>query len=301
MQSTKSLERYCAIVNGKEKARFLIAKESGLLQRKIAECKKILESCQLCERKCKVNREQGAVGFCKAGLDWSIFGAHSHFGEEAELVPSATLFAAGCTMRCSYCQNAPESMNPALGEQWGNEQVAKWIELEKEEGCRNVNFVGGEPTPYIYNVLQSLQLCNTNMPVVWNSNAYYSKECAALLRGIVDVYLLDFRYFNNECAKRLSNAPRYVEAAKRNFLDAWQDAELLVRLLVMPSHIDCCALPILQWLREQLGKDVRLNILQQYRPTWKAFDFPEIARGLTVGEYVDVVKYAKEIGLRNLV
>ncbi len=301
MQTIKRLERYCAIVNGEEKARYLIAKEKGLLQEKIQECEKILSSCELCERKCKVNRLKGEKGFCEAGLLWHVFGAHSHFGEEAELVPSATLFAAGCIMRCVYCQNAPASVNPELGEEWSNQRAARWIEEKKEEGCRNVNFVGGDPTPYTLNVLQSLQLCNANIPVVWNSNAYYSEKTAELLHGVVDVYLLDFRYFNDQCAKRLSNAPGYVEAVKRNFLAAGEDAELLVRLLVMPSHIECCAKPIVKWLGENLGKDVRLNILQQYRPMWKAFDYPKIARGLTIGEYSDVVKYGEGIGLRNLV
>ncbi len=297
----KGLERYGKILAGHEKARYLIAKESGLLEKKIGEAKRILESCELCERKCRVNRLKGELGFCKADSKARVFGAHSHYGEEPELVPSATLFFAGCTMRCVYCQNAPESIQPEMGTEWGEERIAEWIEEKYREGCKNVNFVGGDPTPYIYNILRALQLCDANIPVVWNSNAYYSEKTAELLQGIVDVYLLDLRYFNEECAVKLSSAPNYPAVAQRNFLAAARDAELLIRLLVMPSHIECDAKPIIKWIFEELGNDARLNILGQYRPMHLAHKFPGISRGLTIQEYQTAVQYAKSIGLKNLV
>ncbi|MCX8190121.1 MAG: radical SAM protein [Candidatus Diapherotrites archaeon] len=294
------LERYEAILEGKAEPNYLLAKKSRLLSKKIKEAEYSLQSCELCERKCRANRAKEELGYCGCDTKAKIFGAFAHYGEEPELVPSATLFFSGCTMHCVYCQNAPDSVTPSMGELWNERKIATWIESMHNSGCKNVNFVGGDPTPYVYNILKALSYCKAKTPVVWNSNAYYSKKTADLLKGIVDVYLLDFRYFNDECALKYSKAPNYVEAAKRNFLDAYNDAEVLVRLLVMPSHIECCAKPILDWLAKNLSKDVRINILNQYWPAYKAHNYNEINRRLDHKEICEVLNYAKKIGLKNL-
>ncbi|RLG69716.1 MAG: radical SAM protein, partial [Candidatus Iainarchaeum archaeon] len=169
----KGLEHYKAILQGKVRPRYLEAKASGLLEEKVKEAERVLLSCEFCERKCKVNRLAGEKGFCKCDAKARVFGAHAHFGEEPELVPSATIFFAGCTMRCVYCQNAPESIAPFLGNFWSENEIAEWIELMHRRGCKNVNFVGGDPTPYTYNILKALSYCSAPLPVIWNSNAYY--------------------------------------------------------------------------------------------------------------------------------
>jgi len=297
----KAFPNYLRILGGKQRPRFQITKEKGILDKKIKQVKEILKSCELCERKCRVDRTKGKLGFCRASLKWKVFGAHTHMGEEDELIPSATLFMAGCTMRCVYCQNAPESINPELGEEWTEKQGAEWIEKKWEEGCKNVNFVGGEPTPYLYNILKCLKLCKADIPVVWNSNSYYSEKTAAILKDMIDIYLLDFRYFNDKCAIKLSSAPNYVETAKRNFLEAAKDSELLIRILVIPNHIECDAKPILKWIKSNLGEWIRVNIMGQYYPTWQANKFPEINRRLTPKEYEGVIDYAKKIGLKNII
>jgi putative pyruvate formate lyase activating enzyme len=204
-------------------------------------------------------------------------------------------------MRCVYCQNAPESISPELGVPWTEREVAGWVEKMKREGCRNINWVGGEPTCWLFNILQALKLTNVNIPQIWNSNAYYSKKTAKLLDGIIDLYLLDFRYFNEECAKMLSSAQNYPEVAKRNHLDAIKAGELLIRVLVMPEHIECDAKPILKWIRDNLGEWTRVNVLAQYRPCFMASQYLGINRRLTEGEHKEAVDYAKEIGLKNLV
>ncbi|MBI5468994.1 MAG: radical SAM protein, partial [Deltaproteobacteria bacterium] len=207
----KAFPEYLKILQGIKKPRFQASKATGALDRKIKEVEDILKCCELCTRRCGVNRLSGELGFCGVGIRPRIFGAHTHMGEEDELIPSATVFFAGCTMRCAYCQNAPGSVTPALGDEWTEEEVARWIEEEWKEGCRNVNFVGGEPTPYLYSILRSLKACKADIPVVWNSNSYYSEKTAEILKGVVDIYLLDFRYFDERCAVRLSSAPRYPE------------------------------------------------------------------------------------------
>lgn len=291
----KALSRYFSILQEKEKPKFQLAKQSGLLDRKTKEAREILKSCEFCERKCKVNRLQRELGFCKAGKDWKIFGAHTHLGEERELIPSATLFLAGCSLRCCYCQNAPDSVTPEIGEKWQNEEVVKWTEMKYREGCKNVNFV--TPDCYVWNILKVLNKVEVNIPVVWNSSSYYSEKTANLIKDIVDIYLLDFRYFNDNCAVKLSSAPNYPAVAKRNFLIAFKDAEILVRVLILPGHTKCCSKPILKWIAKNLGKKVLVNIMPQYRPTWQAYKFPEINRELTEKEFREVVKYAEKLKL----
>lgn len=296
-----SFPNYRKILAGKQKPKFQLAKQTNLLDTKIKQVEQILKNCELCERKCRINRLQGKLGFCKVATDWHIFGAHTHMGEENELIPSATIFMAGCTMRCIYCQNAPESINPELGVKWSEQEGATWIERKFAEGCKNVNFVGGEPTPYLYNILKCLQLCKADIPVVWNSNAYYSEKTAEVLRDVVDIYLLDFRYFNDNCAKKLSATTNYVATAKRNFLMAKADSELLIRLLIIPNHIECDAKPILKWIAKNLGKSAKVNIMRQYHPAWHANRLSEIDRVLIAEEYESIVQYAIDLGLNNFI
>lgn len=293
----KCLPIYEKILEGNQKPKFKINKQ--LLDKAIQTAEKIMQSCEFCERKCKINRLKDKRGFCKAGKDWRIFGAHTHMGEEIDLIPSGTLFLAGCALRCCYCQNAPESITPELGQIWQDNKIAEWIDNKFSEGCKNVNFV--TPDCYVWNILKALKLVKSDIPVVWNSSSYYSEKTANLIKDFVDVYLLDFRYFNNKCAERLSNAPGYVATAQRNHLIANKYGELLIRVLVIPNHIECCAEPILKWIKDNLGEDTRVNIMAQYYPTWQAEKFEDINRRLTAEEYEDVVDYAKRIGLKNLV
>jgi len=198
-------------------------------------------------------------------------------------------------MRCVYCQNAPQSVTPELGEVWSDREVARWIDKKYKEGCKNVNFVS--PDCYLWNILNVLKMVKTNMPVVWNSNAYYSEYTAELLKDVVDIYLLDFRYFSEQCAKRLSSAPDYPDVAKRNFLIANKDGEMIIRVLVMPNHTECDAKPILKWIRDNIGTGALVNILAQYHPCWKAREYKDINRTLSVDEYREVARYAERIGL----
>ncbi len=297
----KAFPRYLEILKGARKPRFQEAKADGTLDGKIEKAWEILRRCELCGRACGVDRTRGDIGVCEAGSGPRVFGADTHMGEEDELIPSATLFFAGCTMRCAFCQNAPPSIDPEAGAAWSEDRIARWIEEKWQEGCRNVNFVGGEPTPYLYNILRSLRLCEAGMPVVWNSNSFYSEKTAEILKGIVDVYLLDFKFFEDFCAMMLSSAPGYPGAARRNLIEAAKDAELLVRLLVIPNHTECDAKPILRWIRDELGEWTRVNIMGQYRPLWRADMYPDISGKLSREEYGEVVEYAEEIGLKNFI
>lgn len=261
---------------------------------------KIIESCSFCERKCKKNRKAGELGICGVGYEARVATAFEHIGEEPEFVPSGTIFFSGCNMSCQFCQNWDISQFPKTGEVWSSQRIANWIETHRKFGIRNVNLVGGEPTPNLHNILTSLNLCKTNIPVIWNSNMYMSNESMTLLYGIVDAYINDFKYGDDICALKLSKVPNYWSIITRNNLLAKEHAEIMVRHLAMPNHIECCSKPILNWLAKNFGDTVRINIMSQYHPDYKAFEIEEISRRISKEEYSNVVNFAKEIGLLNL-
>ncbi|MCL4430271.1 MAG: radical SAM protein, partial [Chloroflexi bacterium] len=130
---------------------------------------------------------------------------------------------------------------------------------------------------------------------------YYSQETAQLLAGFVDVYLLDFKYGPGDCAQRISDAANYWEVCTRNHLEAKRYGELLVRVLVLPRHLDCCTKPILLWIAEHLGVKTRVNVMFQYRPQWRANEVPELRRKLTGAEMEKALQLAEQAGLGNLV
>jgi len=275
--------------------------EKSYLDLKIEIAKRIMESCCFCIRRCGANRSAGERGYCRCGDQIKVSTMFEHMGEEPELVPSGTIFTLGCTMQCKHCQNWTISQWFEPGETYTPEGLAKSVERLRKNGCRNANLVGGEPTPWLEQWLETFSHVNVNVPVVWNSNSYYSEETAKLLAGFADVYLLDFKYGNNECAERISSAPKYWEACTRNHLYAKKYGELIIRILVLPGHLECCAKPILNWIAENLGKGVRVNVMFQYRPEWRAHEIPELRRRLTRNEIERAVKLAKEAGLENFI
>jgi len=224
-----------------------------------------------------------------------------HMGEEPELVPSGTIFTLGCSMRCLHCQNWTISQWMEEGEIYAPRQLALAVERLRRAGCRNANLVGGEPTPWLQRWLETFKYVGVSVPVVWNSNTYYSEETAKLLAGFADVYLLDFKYGSNECAKRISDAPRYLEACMRNHLHGKRYGELIIRVLVLPGHLECCTRVILNWLADNLSKDVRTNIMFQYRPEWRAYEVPELQRKLIRSEMEQALELAQEAGLTNYI
>jgi len=222
-------------------------------------------------------------------------------GEEPELVPSGTIFTLGCTLRCLHCQNWTISRWIEKGDIFSPRQLARSVERLRRGGCRNVNLVGGEPTPWLQQWLETFKHVNVNVPVVWNSNSYYSEETAKLLAGFVDVYLLDFKYGSNECAKKISDAPGYWEACTRNHLHAKKYGELIIRVLVLPEHLECCTKNILNWIAQNLETWVRTNVMFQYRPEWRAHEISELRRRLTGRERERAIELAKEAGLTNFI
>ncbi|MGC8895336.1 MAG: radical SAM protein [Candidatus Bathyarchaeia archaeon] len=275
--------------------------EKSYLDLKIEIAKKILSNCHFCTRRCGVNRNEGKLGFCRCGTKITVSSIFEHVGEEPELVPSGTIFTMGCTMRCKHCQNWTISQWMEKGEAYKVEDLAREVENLRLSGCRNANLVGGEPTPWLHQWLETFKHVNVNIPVVWNSNTYYSPETAQLLAGFADVYLLDFKYGPGECAEKISEAPNYWDVCTRNHLEAKNYGELIIRILVLPNHLECCTKPILSWIAENLGVETRVNVMFQYRPEWRAYEIPELRRRLTREEMEKALHFAKEAKLTNFI
>jgi len=265
--------------------------DRSLLDLKVTLADRIYGQCHFCERRCGVDRRRGR-GWCRVG-EAAVASEFLHYGEEPMLVPSHTVFFSGCTFACVFCQNHDISQHHA-GMHVSPESLAEVI--RRRQGL-NVNWVGGEPTPNLPYILRVLRLLDTDAPQIWNSNLYCSRETMYLLHGVMDLYLTDFKYGNDECARRLSHVDRYWEVVTRNHEMGATQGRVLIRHLVMPNHVDCCSLPVLDWIAEHMPEAL-VNVMDQYRPEYRAHQHPDIDRCVTDREYRRVAEHARSLGLR---
>jgi len=279
-----------------EEPRIVNKPEQSLLDLKIEIAERIFRKCHFCERRCGVDRTRH-TGHC--GVDKArIASEFLHIGEEEMLIPSYTIFFSGCTFNCVFCQNWDISQR-ICGVEVDEKIMARAIEKRKLEGALNVNWVGGEPTPNIPFILKVLRESKLSIPQIWNSNMYCSKETMIILDGVIDLYLTDFKYGNDKCGKRLSNVENYVKITRRNHLIAYKQTDVLVRHLVMPNHIECCTKPILEWIAENIPNCL-VNIMPQYRPEYRANEYDDISRPITMEEFSTAIHYARDLGLNYI-
>ena len=267
----------------------------SLLDLKLELARRFFKACNYCERLCGTDRTEKA-GVCGV-TESRISSEFLHYGEEPELVPSYTIFFAGCTFKCVFCQNWDISQNPEGGVRISPEKMATMVEGQVGR-AKNTNWVGGDPTSNLKYILEVLTLCKGNIPQVWNSNMYLTESTMEILDGVVDVYLTDFKYGRNECGKRLSKVDRYWDVVTRNHRLANEQTEIIIRHLVLPNHLECCTKPILKWIADNLDNSrVRVNIMDQYHPDFKAYEHDELTRPLELSEFVQAVSYGRDLGL----
>jgi putative pyruvate formate lyase activating enzyme len=291
------LRRYRDIVRGVSKPRFLGTE----LDLKITASEALSSPCRLCERSCGAERRAGKKGACGV-LEPLVCSEFLHFGEEPELVPSHTVFFAGCNFKCVFCQNWDISQSPGSGRKVPQEELARNI---RDAGGINVNWVGGEPTPnlpYVLRAMAEMKKNDLGLAQVWNSNMYMSGEAMELLDGVVDVYLSDFKYGNDDCARRLSGVDRYFEVVGRNHRIAASQCEILLRHLVLPGHVECCTKPVLDWVAANIPGDIlRVNVMDQYHPDFMVLrdgdKYEELARRPLSREFLEAFEYARKLGL----
>ncbi|HHV63419.1 MAG TPA: radical SAM protein [Firmicutes bacterium] len=285
---------------------------SGDLTRRKDEAWKRLEVCDLCAHECKVNRLAGKMGICKSGETVQVASYGPHFGEEAPLVGShgsGTIFFTGCNLRCVFCQNWDISQL-RMGRTVSRSELANMMLELQGMGCHNINLV--TPTHYMPHILAALEIAcqgGLELPLVYNCGGYESLTALRLLDGIIDIYMPDVKYDDPQAGLRLSRAkdyPRVVKAAlkemHRQVGDLMIDEEgiawrgLLVRHLVLPGGLAGTA-EIVRFVAQEISRDTYINIMAQYRPEYRAHEYPPLNRPISAAEYQEAIRLAKDAGL----
>ena len=289
--------------------------ETGELQKRIDALNVILEDCHLCPRNCRVNRIQGEKGVCRVGALPMVSSFHAHFGEEKPLVGyygSGTIFLTYCNLKCLFCQNYDIS-HLGEGREVSLEELGDMMISLMRQGCHNINFV--TPTHQTAQIVSALPYAierGLEIPLVYNCGGYESLETIKLLDGIFDIYMPDFKYGSNESAKKLSAAPDYVEITKvaikemhRQVGDLVIDRRgiaqkgLLIRYLVLPEGL-AGTREVIRFITKEISPNSYVNIMDQYRPCYKAFEHPPMDRRITSEEFEEAVRIAREERLERL-
>jgi putative pyruvate formate lyase activating enzyme len=263
---------------------------------------RLASPCMLCERRCYIDRRE-KIGACRLDINTYVHSAFLHLGEEAPLVPSGTIFYGGCNFTCVYCQNYDISqVAPREGKIVSEVELAYIQDLLASKGARNINHVGGDPTPSLHTIVGSMLYVRSNIPQLWNSNLYLTPQAMEILVHLIDIWLPDFKYGNNKCAFRLSAVPNYWEVITRNLRIAVNHGDMIIRHLVLPNHLECCTKPILKWIADNLPIDrILVNIMDQYRPMHlvarSPHRWPDISRTLTFREIYEARSFADELGI----
>lgn len=296
---------------------YLKLHRTGELEKRAKTLRAMMEACRLCPRQCGVNRLAGEIGFCRApGATLVVSAAHPHFGEERPLVGdggSGTIFLTHCNLRCVFCQNY-EISHLGRGEERGPDELARMMLRLQKMGCHNINLV--TPTHYSAAILKALDTAagqGLRLPVVYNTSGWERLEILEVLDGIVDIYLPDFKYWESGMSEQYAaGADSYPEITRQAVLEMHRQVGvarpagnglmqrgLMIRHLVMPNHT-AGSERIMAWIGKNLPKDTYVNIMAQYHPAYKAFDYPELSRRITRPEYSQVVQKAREVGLTRL-
>ncbi len=274
------------------------------------------ESCNLCPRRCGVDRTRGNQGFCGQTHSVRLAWAGIHFGEEPPIAGkrgSGTVFFSGCTLKCSFCQNHQIS-HEGLGGEISVEALAEVFLLLQRRGAENINLVTATPfTPSIINSIQIAQSKGLSVPILWNSSGYESEEAIELLDFFVDIYLPDLKTLDPVLSRRLFAAPDYPEVASKALLRMADDREIIfdgellrrgviVRHLVLPGKINSTK-EVLKWYRKNLNERTLLSLMFQYTPishgrTTSAGELLD-NRLITRKEYDQVFKWLEELGIEE--
>ncbi|MFC1734161.1 radical SAM protein [candidate division KSB1 bacterium] len=289
--------------------------KNGSLKIKDEALRKQLYSCNICPHRCAVNRNEDIKGICSTGEKAMVSSYNPHFGEEAPLVGnhgSGTIFLTHCNLLCSFCQNY-EISHEGYGTEVTDVQLA-YIMLElQQKGCHNINFV--TPTHVLPQILSALIIAieaGLRIPLVYNSGGYDKVETIRLLDGVFDIYMPDFKFWEDDLAISACHVKNYREVACKVIKEMHRqvgelivnqngiaERGLLIRHLVMPGHLDDTR-KILKFIANEISPDTYVNIMPQYRPCGRAGEIDTINRPLSKSEYNEALQIAKEEGLSLL-
>jgi len=273
-----------------------------------------LSNCDLCPQNCRVDRTAGQTGQCGITDRLQVASCNLHHGEEPPLSGSrgsGTIFFSGCSLSCLYCQNYPISQH-LVGSPMTIEELAEQMLSLQRRNAHNINLV--TPDHVVGHIVRAIGLAvkdGLDIPIVFNSSGYQKLETLRLLEGIVDIYLVDMRYADNEIARNCSRAGQYKEvnqaAVKEMFRqvgnlalddDGIATSGVLVRHLVLPQGMSGSA-EVFRFMAEEVSRDIYVSLMSQYFPAYQAVDHPRLGRKITPAEFDKAVKMFYTAGLRN--
>ena len=298
------------------KPSYLKLEQEGKLGNIETELWDVFHECRCCPRECGADRIDGETGFCSSTARLKLYSYGPHHGEERPLVGrkgSGTIFFSNCNLLCCFCQNW-EINHRGDGEHIDHRKLAESMLHLQKRGCHNINFV--TPTHVVPHIVKALRMAiarGLKIPLVYNTSGYDNIDIIKKLDGVVDIYLPDFKYQDGEMASKYSSgAEDYPKVAAEVIKEMHQQVGelmvdeqgiaqkgLIIRHLVMPENIAGTD-RFVRWVAEELTPTTYVNIMAQYRPEHKAFDFPEISRRITNDEWNQAMAWAKEAGLTNL-
>ena len=274
---------------------------------------KLLEKCTICPHNCGINRLNNQIGRCKSKNIVKIALYSTHNFEEPCISGkkgSGTVFFSNCNMNCVFCQNY-EISQQGKGREISIDELASIFIKQQEKDVENINLV--TPTSYVPQIIEAIKIARNNglkLPIVYNTNGYEKVETLKMLEGYIDIYFPDFKYSDNELAKRLSKVDNYfeivTEALKEMYRqtgksifndDGIMQKGMIIRHLVLPNHI-LNSRRVLKWINENMH-DVYVSVMAQDVHIYKAKDIDDINRKLTKEEYEQIENYLYRLDLEN--
>ena len=294
---------------------YLATCNKGLLKEKIAQAYEILKACTLCPRACGVDRLSDEKGTCQTGKHAVVSSYNAHFGEESPLVGqhgSGTIFFGRCNLLCIFCQNYDIS-HEGIGSEFSSEQLARAMLFLQDGGCHNINFV--TPSHVVPQILAAVEKAverGLRVPLVYNTSGYDRSETLAILDGVFDIYMPDFKFWDPKVAEELCDAPDYPEVAREALIemhrqvgDLVMDQQgiarkgLLIRHLALPEGL-AGTRQIMRFLAREISPNSYVNIMAQYRPCGRASEVPALRRPITEEEHQEAIQIAHEEGITRL-
>jgi putative pyruvate formate lyase activating enzyme len=250
---------------------------AGIARVRAKQAFELLSNCHFCAHHCGVNRLAGEPGRCHAGSSARFFIAQTEVSDEPEVAPCFAVALSGCDLRCDFCVSGAESWNPRAGAPLDVGVVVRHATAALASGARSIMILGGEPTIHLHAALELVATLPDDAMLVWKTNAHGTAIARALLDGMFDVWVADYKFGNDACAERLAHVRGYTDVVRENLQWAAGHTRLIVRHLIMPGHVECCWSPIVRWLAHELPW-VTVSLRAGFWPGWHSARHPELCR-----------------------
>ena len=276
--------------------------------------RELLQKCEICPHKCKIDRTKNQVGRCKSKDTVKLALASIHNFEEPCISGrngSGTVFFSNCNLSCEFCQNY-EISQQGLGKEISIERLAEIFIEQQSRGADNINLVS--PTSYALQIIEAIKIAKNNglkIPIIYNTNGYENIETLKLLEGYIDIYLPDLKYSENDLAKKYSKIENYFEIATSAIKEMYRQVGeneydesgiikkgIIIRHLILPNHTENSK-KVLKWIAENMPKNITVSVMAQYFPTYKAKEIKDINRKITKYEYQKIENYLYSLDLEN--